>query len=154
MLNHRNTVFPAQDFASLVSDLQDAQAAGFGAVATKPFTTVANTYWGIDAGFTVSVTWVYLSKAWRWEQGLPDAMKQEFRHDPANFKNPLILPKDGNFRSFPHYPTSEMLKLTVEQSSLLADLSGWVVLQHEDKMNAALGWRGPKHHRSHHDAEL
>ncbi len=46
----RNAVFPRADFARVVAALQDAGAAGGGAVATLEHVTVANSWWGIPAG--------------------------------------------------------------------------------------------------------
>ena len=53
-----------------------AQKAGRGAVASANVTTVANPWFGIEAGFKVWLTVVYLSRATEWEKDLPEAVRK------------------------------------------------------------------------------
>jgi hypothetical protein len=123
----RNAVFARADFPRVVAALQDAAAAGAGAVATTELTTVANSWWGIPAGQRVTVTWCYLAAAPAWAERLPPALSARLRD-----------PKDALFgTTFPHYGTMD-LALAPAQVNLLHQLSGWVVAAHAETFRAAL----------------
>lgn len=109
-------LFPQEDFVPLVQAMQAQLAAGKGVVVTSNHTTVANPVYNIPAGQQVTVTWVYLEHAWDWEAALPSEVTDE-----------LNKPHRSEFPDFPHYPTTR-LNLTHSQANLLADLTGWVVL--------------------------
>ena len=80
--------------------LQDAAAAGEGAVVTYEHTTVDNEWWGINAGMKVKVTWVYLSRVLNWEKELPAEVQ---KHLNKNQEDPsLKAPLFSKFSSFPY----------------------------------------------------
>jgi hypothetical protein len=123
----RNAVFARTDFPRVVAALQDAAAAGAGAVATLELVTVANSWWGIPAGQRVTVTWCYLAAAPAWAERLPPALGARLRD-----------PKDALFgTTFPHFGTMD-LALAPPQVNLLHQLSAWVVVANADAFRAAL----------------
>ena len=71
-----NQVFHEHDYAVVINALQDAQAQGSGAVATTALRTVENAFWGIPAGFNVTVMWIYLGRAFQWEAQIPPELKE------------------------------------------------------------------------------
>ncbi len=70
----KNQVFSTDDWAPLVVALQAAQAEGSGIISTFNLTTVENSWWGIPAGVTSQVTFVYLGRLAGWEAQLSDSM--------------------------------------------------------------------------------
>jgi hypothetical protein len=136
MFDNHNQVFPTAEFAPLVRRMQAAALGGSGIVVTAELTTVENRFWGVPAGITSNVTWVYLGRAKTWEDRLPGEMRKlvvttKDPEVPANTKS------TGPFRDFPHYKTTD-LSLNYERSNLLADLTGWVVGANADIFRAAL----------------
>ncbi len=67
--------FSSENFIPLALALQSAQRDGHGAMTTTTLRTVANPLFGIEAGWEVSVTWVYLSRVPAWEAQLSPEMK-------------------------------------------------------------------------------
>ena len=130
----RNAVFAQADFAPVVAALQDAAAAGRGAVATVELETVANAWWGIPAGQRVTVTWCYLAAAPEWAAQLPPATAAR-----------LTDAKDAQFGpTFPHYGTMD-LALAPPQVNLLHEMCSWVVTENADAFRAAfLPERAPR----------
>jgi len=130
-----NHIFNASDFTGLVQKLQSGARAGTGAIASTMLTTVHNPHWGIPAGISANITWVYLSRCFGWEEELSPEMKNLIipKKDPNNTAS---LITSGPFQSFPHYPTGNT-QLDVEQVNLLASMTGWVVQQHPDVFTAA-----------------
>jgi hypothetical protein len=104
---------------------------GTGAIATAELTTVANPFWAIEPGFKVNMTFVYLSRAVAWEALLPDEVRAHVV--PAKQPtNPASTAKKGPFKNFPHYSDVGQLELSLAQANLLADLTGWTVLQNKE----------------------
>lgn len=134
----RNQVFNSTKFPAVAEALQRGQAAGTGAVATTSLTTIENKWWGVEAGFKVNVTWVYLSRCSGWERQLPDDVKSLItpKKDPAN---PQSVPKSGPFKNFPHFDDATQSSLSNEQANLLRDLAGWTITENVDIFRAALG---------------
>lgn len=112
--------------------LQKAQKDGLGIVRTFNLTTVANSWWGIPAGFTSQITFVYLGRLRGWEELLSDEMKPLLIPE-GDDANDLSIDVSGTspFREFPHYVTSGGI-INYERANVLADLTGWAVLQHEE----------------------
>jgi len=134
----RNQVFAASDFAPVVAALQAAQQVGKGIITTFRLTTVSNAWWGIPAGFTASVTFVYLGRLSRWEQRLRPELKELLV--PHNVDDVEDLSKDvshGPFRNFPHYFTAGG-EINAERANVLADLTAWSVLQNADLFRSVL----------------
>ena len=109
--------------------LQQKLIEGKGAIATMNLTTIANDWWGIDAGQVFEVTFIYLSRLSAWESQLSPIMQK------------LVVPKDsddltntvnhGPFRNFPHYETLGGM-IDYERANLLADMTGWLVQENAD----------------------
>jgi len=134
----RNQVFASTDFAPLVAALQAAQQTGKGIVATANLTTVSNAWWGIPAGWTASVTVAYLDRLRQWEQRLRPEMRELLV--PHSEEDAGDLSKDvshGPFRHFPHYATAGG-EMNAERANVLADLTGWAVLQNADLFRSVL----------------
>lgn len=136
----RNAVFAQADFAPVVAALQDAAAAGRGAVATVEMETVANAWWGIPAGQRVTVTWCYLAAAPEWAAQLPPATAAR-----------LADSKDSQFGpTFPHFGTMD-LALAPPQVNLLHEMCSWVVTENAAAFRAALA---PEHAPKDADAAV
>lgn len=132
-----NAVFSPGDFAPTVAALQQAQLRGSGAVVTTPLTTVSNAYYGLPAGISANVTWVYLSRCTEWEQRLPAELRALVVPE-KDADDPSSLRKHGTFKGFPHFSTTD-LSLSAEKANLLASLCAWVIKQNEALLRAALG---------------
>lgn len=127
----KNQVFSTADYAPTVKAMQAAQAAGKGVVYSVNLTTVENSWWGVPAGFTTEVTFVYLSRLSQWESQLSaemQAMVVPHEGDPTDMSNTI---NDGIFKGYPHYFTAGGLQ-THQQTNLLADMSGWVIQQNKE----------------------
>ena len=132
-------MFSSEDFPKVVTALQVAQAQGAGAIATTPLVTVANDWWGIQAGMHVNITWLYLSRAAQWEAALPPEVFAEAVNplDP-NCTDPTVLPTKGEFKHFPHYDTGTQIVQTNSMANLLANLAGWTVHANAKLLRQAL----------------
>jgi len=102
-------IFPAEEWPKLGVQLQQAQS----------------------EGLNVQVMWVYLGRLSEWESKLSPEMQALVQpvNDPENLANTI---DSGPFKSFPHYPTTTA-NINYSQANLLADLTGWSILE-----NAAL----------------
>lgn len=137
---HRNQVFNTNEFAQVAIDLQLQQLKGNGAVVTSTHTTIANEYWNVKSGLTVNVTWVYLSRAFNWEQRLPAPVKAMFPSEQDPTKLPTNLPLEQmEYENFPNYVTFTQLRFFNGSANLLSNLCGWVVKANADIFQAALG---------------
>ena len=86
----RAQVFETRQFAPLVRKLQASAAAGKGAVATTRLTTVKNSWWGVDGGREVTVTWMYITRVPQWEAKLPKPVQRALPDvRSSNYVNPL-----------------------------------------------------------------
>ena len=134
-----NAVFNASDFAPLAVAMQAKQDAGEPVVVTTTLTTIRNDNWGVPAGITANITWVYLSRVGLWEQQLPLATQA------------LVVPKNksaaidygseitsGPYKHFPSYST-DASDWPASKANILAELTGWAVLREADAFRAALG---------------
>ena len=71
-----NQVFDASAMKSVVKGLQDSALKGTGSVHREKLTTVENTLYGIEPHHQVDITFVHLSRCWRWEAELPETTRQ------------------------------------------------------------------------------
>ena len=126
----KDQFFSTDDYAPTVLALQDAQQKGNGIIYTANLTTVSNDWWGIPAGLTAEITFVYLGRLKNWEAQLSDEMRELLV--PAEDADDLAHTiEDGPFRHFPHYPTSGGL-LNAEQANVLSDMTGWLIHQNAE----------------------
>ena len=133
----KNHVFDTSQFTAFCVAMQTAIASGNGGVVAMELKVVENSYWGIEGGRTVNVTWYLNSRVYNWEEMLPPFLKKDVV--PAGPKDPTNLPSEkSKFPTFPHYPTSK-LQLNDVQSNLLANMMGWVVLKNQDLFCRGLG---------------
>ena len=121
----RNQVFSTSDFAPLMVSLQQRAAAGEAAITTSQLTTVDNSWWGLAAGLTVNVTWIYLTPYGRFEQQLaPDVIRALH---------------EGEFGpGFPNLPLGNDV-YKAEQVNLLAAQTAAAVLDNSQIFLSAMG---------------
>lgn len=73
---------------------------------------MANSWWGIQGGLEVELTWLYLAKAPEWEARLP-----------AEVRARLANPNDAELKGFPHFPTTDLFLTATQARAGSADLS-------------------------------
>jgi hypothetical protein len=132
----RNQVYSREDYNRVIKALQVAQQRGTGIMTTQTLVTIENQWWGIPAGVVSEVTFCYLGRLREWENQLSPEMKSLL----VPHENSSDLSKDinfGPFKSFPHYETTGGL-IDAEKANVLADLTGWAVLQHEEDFRKIL----------------
>jgi len=129
-------VFERSEWSVLADQLQRAQAQGDGIVVTSHLRTVANSNFGIEAGFEVAVTWVYLGRLVKWEQSLSAEMR-ELVVPTENPEDLSQLKESGPFESFPNYETF-FAEINFERANLLADLAGWTIVHNAEKFRQIL----------------
>lgn len=128
----KNQVFAKEDYAGVIKGLQAAQDKGHGIVHTATLTTVANAWWGIPAGFSAQVTFVYLGRLRAWESLLSPELKALLVPGDAEAEADLSSDvSSGPFRKFPHYATTGGA-VNSERANVLADLTGWSVLENAE----------------------
>ena len=129
-----NHVFPRAGYRELVRRWRQAKQAGRPLAATMRLPVLTNPWWGIEGGWDVSVCWIYNDRVRDWESRLPEAVQR-------------LLPVDGvaggPVARFPHYRTvgqnsGALTRLTPIQANLLAELSGWGVLESADALRDLL----------------
>jgi hypothetical protein len=121
-----------EDYVDVITGLQNAQERGNGIIYTKNLTTIQNDWWGVPAGVTAQVTFVYLGRLKTWESKLNRVMKGLFvPHDDADEANLAVDINHGPFKNFPHYLTAGGL-IDHERANALSDLTGWTILQNAD----------------------
>lgn len=135
---HRNQVFDRKYFVGVAKALQAAQASGNGVVATTELTTIANKWYGVPAGITANVTWVYLSRAANWEKQLSPDLQKLLVPPGSDAGDPSKAISSGLFKNFPYYSDLTQYDLTIEQINVEADLSGWVLKANKGTLDAAL----------------
>jgi hypothetical protein len=127
----KDQCFSQEDYAPTVQALQAAQQRGDGILCTANLTTVENTWWGIPAGITSEVTFVYLGRLKTWESQLSEEMRALLVPAGEDAQDLSKTVDSGPFRHFPHYPTSGGL-INAEQANVLSDMTGWMIQQHAD----------------------
>lgn len=137
----QNQIFDSKDFVVVVQALQASQAAGVGAVATMEHTTLANPALGILAGLKVKMVWVYLTRAYKFEDAIrdPDVKTAAFVNSGASW-DPRDVPKWGTFWNFPRWDTFLQLQVNKEQANLMSHMQAWIMKQHSDVLKAALAY--------------
>lgn len=130
-------VFADDEWLPFINAMQAAQATNNGIVVSLTHTTAANPRYGLQAGRTVKVLWVYNGRVINWENQLDAEMRGYLTpvDDPDNQANTV---KTGPFANFPWYIT-KLDSIFTAQANLLADLGGWLVYQHQDLFLEALG---------------
>jgi hypothetical protein len=130
-------VFAADEWLPTITAMQAAQATNNGIVVSLTHTTAENARFGIEAGRTVKVLWVYNGRVINWENQLDAEMRLYLTpvEDPENQAKTV---KTGPFKDFPWY-TTKLDSIFFAQSNLLADLGGWLVYQHKELFMEALG---------------
>jgi hypothetical protein len=136
----QNQVFPQSEFAALVTALQSAKRNEGPVMAKCVHTLAANTWWGVEAGGTVTILWVYNDRVPAWESLLPsttflDPDLGETTLAAAIAAGNATTPA-GPVEHFPNYLTVEQNELTLDaltplQVNLLAELSCWNVVNDE-----------------------
>lgn len=129
-----NQVFPSSDYAPLVQALQTLKRNGQPMVVSKTHTILQNDFWGVPAGGTIDILYVYLDKVEAWKSQIRDEV----------VKADLDAGDLGSFAHFPNYKTIDenldppwsLTQLSPKQVNLLADLTCWVVLQNQSTIEA------------------
>ncbi len=132
-----NHVFPSTDYAPLVQALQALKQKGEPMVVAKTHTIQANPFWGVPAGGTIDVLYVYLDQVASWRSQITDDW----------VKLQLDLGDVGEFPHFPNYKTIDenvlppwsLTLLTPKQVNLLADLTCWVVRSSQSAIQSFIG---------------
>ena len=133
-----NQHWSTDDWYTLITKMQQAQAKGNGIVVTMNLTTIGNSVWNIPAGITAEVTFVYLGRSLTWESELSDEMQALLvPSDPSDAADPSKTVDKGPFKKFPHYTTAAG-SINYEKANALADLTGWTVKKNEEIFKAIL----------------
>ena len=129
---HYFQYFPTEDWVPVAQGLQAAQAEGNGIIYSVNLTTIENNWWGIPAGITSEITFVYLGRLKNWEAELSDEMRKLLvPSDPEDEANLSVDISRGPFRHFPHYFTAGGLE-DHSRANVLADLTGWSIKKNAD----------------------
>jgi len=120
-----NQVFASDDFAALRDGLWQSTGGNEAnpPVFTQQLTTVANDWFGIPAGRSVRMLWMYLGMAQTWRNEIQDGWVK------ANLDEEMLLHK------FPHYSTLKT-ELSPIQVNFLANLTAWTMLENSDAVTA------------------
>ncbi|PHN05209.1 hypothetical protein [Flavilitoribacter nigricans] len=124
--NHiHNQVFSEADFVRVFNQFVNCVKNGETVMARLNTTTLANPWWGIQAGQEVEILWVYNDKVPDWEGQLPPAIQAE-----------IAKGKSGLFPNFPQYPIAfpeeipYLQRLSPAMAKLLYELQFWNVYSH------------------------
>lgn len=134
-------VFCAEDYSRLKSAFEQKWKSGESLIIDddKPYTTVANSRFGVPPGLQVKILWVFLGgpkcaqkaspgSLTAWLSGIPTAMQSEMTKD--------------EFKNFPTYKTfneneKQLINLTPEQVSALSHYTSYVVHANESVFQKA-----------------
>jgi hypothetical protein len=124
-LYRNNQVFPREAFWNLLNSLWTASGSGTyqTPMYAQPLITVANPWFNVQAGRSVTVLWVYLGRVHAWYHQLSPKVQNmlgPFGHMPNNF---------------PHYSTLDT-KLMTTEINLLANFTAWVILSAQTAFTA------------------
>ena len=125
----KSQVFDSNDWIPLAISLQEAQSIGNGIIVKSILKTIKNDYYGINGNIDVNVTWVYTGRLSNWEIQLNEEM-QELVIPSTNTTDLSNTISNGPFTDFPNYPTL-FSDINYERANLLADISGWTILENE-----------------------
>jgi len=120
-----NQVFASTDFTVLLDRLWQSTGGNESnpPVFTQQLVTVANDWFGIPAGRSVTVLWMYLGMAQNW------------RKEITAERVKLSLDAETTLHNFPHYSTLKT-ELSPTQVNFLANLTAWTMLQNSDAVTA------------------
>ncbi len=114
-----NQVFPSEDFKVVQEGLWAAKEARGPVMFLQKLTTIANPYFGVEAGQEVTVLWSYLSKADNWYEKLSPELRKKISDDSQDFS------------TFPNYNTQTQLHLEAPQVNLMSQMTAWMIFQDE-----------------------
>jgi hypothetical protein len=117
-LYRNNQVFPPEAFWDLLNNLWAASGSGTyqsSPLYAQPLITVANPWFNVQAGRSVTVLWVYLERVHTWYQQLSSEVQT------------FLGPFDHMLNNFPHYSTLDT-ELTATEINLLANFTAWVIV--------------------------
>ena len=117
-LYQHNQVFPPEAFGDLLHHLWAASGSGTyqtPPMYAQPLVTVANPWFHVQAGRSVTVLWVYLERVHAWYEQLAPEVRD------------LLGPFDHMLNNFPHYGTLDT-ELTATEINLLANFTAWVIV--------------------------
>ncbi|MEO0469209.1 MAG: hypothetical protein AAF206_06290 [Bacteroidota bacterium] len=125
---NRNQVFAKDDILELMQQLIRKKDSGISIIAHTSFQTLQNDWWGIEAGDTVEMVWVY-------NDGVPaynDQLDQSIRSEID----------DSYLVDFPFFPLyrligedSQLVKLSPKQINLLYQFCAWNVYSNADQFS-------------------
>jgi hypothetical protein len=117
-LYQNNQVFPSEAFWNLLHNLWASSGSGTyqtPPMYAQPLITVANPWFNVQAGRSVTVLWVYLERVQAWYQQLAPEVQN------------ILGPFDHMLNNFPHYSTLDT-ELTATEINLLANFTAWVIM--------------------------
>lgn len=126
----RNQVFSKGDFLPVLCDLQSRKREGRATVVQSTHRVLANSWWGIEGGFDVSIAYVYNEKSARFLEELPEDVQDAIGHDPEFSKFPFFSTM---------YQTSDCTAYTNSEINLLAASSEYAMLQNVEIIREVLG---------------
>jgi hypothetical protein len=121
-----NQVFPSTDFFPFLEKIAAASRGKAGQLGSEPalfvqqLTTIENAKFGVEAGLSTKVLWVYNNPVAAWRSQLSREVR--FMMDLE------IL----DYNDFPNYNTISKIHLNARQVNLLAHLACWNVIQNKD----------------------
>ena len=127
----RDQIFDTADYNGVIQGLQAAQAVGKGIMYRTILKTVENTWWGIEGGQEVDITFICLGRLSQWEAQLSDDMKKVVMPDADKAGDLANTVKKGPFKHFPHYDT-QGADIDNDQANILADMVAWSVQENEE----------------------
>jgi hypothetical protein len=124
-LRRFNQIFPSADFQPLLDGLWQSTGGdeNMAPIFTQQLVTVANDWFGIEAGRDVTVLWVYLGMSEAWFKEVKD------------FVVKARIDFELTAENFPHYDTLKTQRTPV-QMNLLSNLTAWTVMQNSDAFTA------------------
>lgn len=124
-LTRLNQVFPGDAFQPLLDGLWQSIGGNesMAPIFTQQLTTIENSWFGIPAGRSVTVLWVYLGMSQTWRSQIKDRLVK------------IKLDEELVTQDFPHYGTLRTQR-SPAQINLLSNLTAWTVLQNEAAFTA------------------
>ena len=124
-LRRMNQVFASADFDALLQGLWNSTGGdeSLAPIFSPQLVTVENDWFGIPAGRSVTMLWVYLGMSQTWRGEITDDWVK------ANLDLEMVT------QDFPHYGTLRTER-SAAQMNLLTNLTAWTVLQNEAAFTA------------------
>ncbi|MDG1333000.1 MAG: patatin-like phospholipase family protein [Crocinitomicaceae bacterium] len=125
---YQNKIFEESDINGLMAQFVKAKNSGKSLIAETSHETVLNEWWGIPAGESVNIVWVYNESANEYVDQLEWEIRDQIK-DLGGFPD---------FAHFPHYKTimedtGKLVELSPQQINLLYQFSAWNVYSNRDK---------------------